>query len=116
MDKYQTLKKIEKEGGVQMQKTEAENLQAMKKTQRKLKEKEHDHLIKSQNFRDHLAEMERGMDTLNKMPKASHYKDEFVFDNAMQELCDNTNYDHHLKDNDLKWYNEAYVKYKSTMR
>jgi len=122
-DKYKTLKKIEKEEqenfektGVLTVKTQEFNPELQKKQQRKLAEKEHDRVIKTQNFRDHLTEMYNGMDTLNKMPKDSHYGEQFKFDNAMQELCDHQNFDHHLMQNDLKWYNEAYVKYKSTMR
>jgi len=92
----------------------------LEKQARKAKSKEiskaFDHLIKTQNFRDHLREMEQGMDELNKMPKESHYLEQFVFDKPMQELTDNTNFDHHMRANDLKWYNEAYVRYKSTMR
>jgi len=87
-----------------------------RKTKSKQIEKMQDHVIKTQNYRDHLKEMEKGMDELNKMPKNSHYLEQFVFDANMQELTDSTNFDHHQKQNDLKWYNEAYVKYKSTMR
>jgi len=89
---------------------------AARKTQSKNIEKAFNHLIKTQNYRDHMREMEQGMDELNKMPKNSHYAEEFGFDRNMQELTDNTNFDHHMRANDLKWYNEAYVKYKSTMR
>jgi len=87
-----------------------------RKTKSKNIEKAFNHLIKTQNYRDHMKEMEQGMDELNKMPKNSHYAEEFAFTNHMQELTDNTNFDHHMRANDLKWYNEAYVKYKSTMR
>jgi len=87
-----------------------------RKTQSKNIEKKFNTLIKTQNYRDHMREMEQGMDELNKMPKNSHYAEEFGFDKNMQELTDNTNFDHHMRANDLKWYNEAYVKYKSTMR
>jgi len=87
-----------------------------KKDKSKQIQKAFDHLIKTQNFRDHLREMEQGMDELNKMPKNSHAAEQYVFDKHMQELTDSTNFDHHMKANDLKWYNEAYVKYKSTMR
>jgi hypothetical protein len=87
-----------------------------RKTKTKTIEKAFNHLIKTQNYRDHMREMEQGMDELNKMPKNSHYAEEFGFDKNMQELTDNTNFDHHMRANDLKWYNEAYVKYKSTMR
>jgi len=48
--------------------------------------------------------------------KASHYGENFEFTKDMQEECDTQNFDHHLKKNDLKWYTEAYVKYKGTMR
>jgi len=87
-----------------------------RKTKSKNIEKAFNHLIKTQNYRDHMREMEQGMDELNKMPKNSHYAEEYVFDNNCQELTDNTNFDHHMRANDLKWYNEAYVRYKSTMR
>jgi len=87
-----------------------------RKTKSKQISKAFDHLIKTQNFRDHLREMEQGMDELNKMPKESHYLEQFVFDKPMQELTDNTNFDHHMRQNDLKWYTEAYVRYKGTMR
>ena len=33
-----------------------------------------------------------------------------------QKECDKQNFDHHLRKNDLKWYSEAYVKYKETLR
>jgi hypothetical protein len=87
-----------------------------RKTKSKQIEKLQDHVIKTQNYRDNIREMGKGMSELNKMPKTSHYLEQFVFDNHMQELCDATNFEHHQMQNDLKWYNEAYVKYKSTMR
>ncbi len=36
-----------------------------------------DNAIKQQNFRDHMNEMYSGLDTLNKMPTASHYNEQF---------------------------------------
>jgi len=124
-DKYRSLKKGEKEEAIAAQKA-VENAtdpmamtatsELMKKSQKKFTQKQQDKLVKEQNFRDHLFEMYKGMDTLNKMPTESHYLNQYVFDNAMQELCDNTHFDHHLLKNDLNRYNEAYVKYKATMR
>jgi len=34
----------------------------------------------------------------------------------MQKDCDTQNFDFHQRKNDLKWYQEAYIKYKATMR
>ncbi len=34
----------------------------------------------------------------------------------MQKACDTQNFDYHLRKNDLKWYSEAYIRHKSTMR
>ena len=97
--------------------TEKESSEAkFKKTHKKNAQQEIDKAIKEQNFRDHIFEMHKGTDTLNKQPNASHYAEQFVFDGPMQELCDNTNFDHHQLKNDLKWYTEAYMKYKITMR
>lgn len=31
-------------------------------------------------------------------------------------MCDGTNFDHHMRKNDLKWYSEAYARSKGTMR
>jgi len=80
-----------------------------------LSAKEQNEHIKKQNFRDHLNEMSQGMEAMSKV-KASHYGEQFEFTKEMQEECDTQNFDHHLKKNDLKWYTEAYVKYKGTMR
>jgi len=125
-DKYRTLKKGEKEEALAAQKACENDVdpqmamtatsELMRKSQKKFTQKEQDKLVKDQNFRDHLFEMYKGMDSLNKMPKESHYLNQYVFDNAMQELTDNTHFDHHLLKNDLNRYNEAYVKYKATMR
>jgi len=93
-----------------------ENLETTKKEQKKNAQKEQDRQIKEQNFRDHLFEMSKGMDSLNKMPSHSEYGNEFEFNKHMQDLCNTVNFDHHLLKNDLKWFAEAYVKYKGTMR
>jgi len=92
---------------------DADNL---KRTQKKSAQEEIDKAIREQNSRDHLFEMKKGTDALNKQPTSSHYDEQYVFDRPMQELCDHTNFEHHQLKNDLKWYTEAYVKYKVTMR
>ena len=38
------------------------------------------------------------------------------FNGDFQNEVDNTDFQHHQKKNDLKWYSEAYVKYKTTLR
>lgn len=38
------------------------------------------------------------------------------FNEMFQKECDQQDFDHHFKKNDLKWYSEAYVRHKGTMR
>ena len=60
--------------------------------------------------------MHNGMGEISKVPKLSHQHKEHAFTSDMQDLCDKVNFDHHLLKNDLNFFNEAYVKYKDTMR
>lgn len=39
-----------------------------------------------------------------------------VFNDLYQKDCDNQNFDHHYRKNDLKWFSEEYVRHKGTMR
>ena len=40
-------------------------------------ELEHDRFIKTQNFRDHMNEMYRGLEEIAAMPKKSHYGEQY---------------------------------------
>jgi len=120
-DKYNTRKEFAKTGqlvvnGTQSLRSQSIQLEDPRKKEKKLAQREQDRMVKEQNFRDHLSEMYKGMDSLNGMPKVSHAHEQFEFNKNMQELCDKQNFDHHLLKNDLKWFSEAYCKYKHTMR
>lgn len=94
------------------------------------KAKEEDKKMKERIYKDHLAEL-AGQGLYN-IPKKSYYGNEFGkffyffmnfkmfcildFNNLYQKECDNQNFDHHFRKNDLKWYSEAYVRHKGTMR
>jgi len=113
--------KSQKQGGNEQLSTERSAAEAPNATEgagkkKKMTQQEHDKRMKEQNFRDHLFEMSKGLDTLNKMPQSSEYGKEFVFDKNMQDLCNTVNFDTHLLKNDLNFYAEAYAKCKATMR
>jgi len=124
-DKYKSEKKAQREHAATAQSGErasdggrahSVDVDISKRAKKTIVQKEQDKLIKEQNFRDHLFEMSKGMDALNKVPGNSEYGKEFEFNKNMQDLCDTQNFDHHLRKNDLKWFAEASVKYKGTMR
>jgi len=121
-DKYKTEKKTmgataqSAEKNLEGSRAHSVGMDISKRAQKTFAQKEQDRLIKEQNFRDHLFEMRKGMDVVNKVPNSSEYGKEFEFNKNMQDLCDTQNFDHHLRKNDLKWFAEAYVKYKGTMR
>lgn len=77
--------------------------------------KEQDKKMKAEIYRDHINEMFSGAD-FRKEPMSSEYQKNFEHTKEMQKLCNNVNFDHHLLQNDLKWYSEAYLKSKSTIR
>jgi len=101
--------------GMKLFKTRTLEEQIKKEKKAALGQDQLNKLIKEQNFRDHINEMGQGMEAMSKV-KASHYGETYVFTNDMQHECDTQNFDHHLRKNDLKWFSEAWVKYKGTMR
>jgi len=120
-DKYQTRKftgrgEVFGETANEILRAQTSEVDTTRKTKKLLDQKEQDKAIKQQNFRDHLTEMYKGMDSLNQMPKTSHAHEQFEFNKHMQSLCDNVNFEHHMMKNDLKWFSEAYIKYRNTMR
>lgn len=46
----------------------------------------------------------------------SQYQENYEFNKAFQNECDEQDFTHHMLKNDLKWYAEAYVKFASTIR
>ncbi|EAR99571.3 hypothetical protein TTHERM_00138340 (macronuclear) [Tetrahymena thermophila SB210] len=78
------------------------------------KYKQQDEQMKKKIYQDHLNEL--FSNDYKKVKDLSNYQQNFQFTQDMQNDCDNQNFDHHQRKNDLKWYQEAYIKYKSTMR
>jgi len=97
---------------------EAQILEGKKLIQKEKKreiQRMQDDQIKKQNYRDHLKEMFSGLESVTQN-KESEFTYNFRFTPEMQKECLEKNLDHHLKQNDLKWYSEAYLKHKSSMR
>lgn len=109
--------------------------------QRKVLEegKEHDQRMKKEIYKDHISEM-MGGDTFKKTPEVSEFSQHFgksshlspsptiveengeflltllVYDKDMKNELAGHEWENHFTKNDLNQYNEAYLKYKDTMR
>ncbi|KRX04137.1 hypothetical protein PPERSA_08352 [Pseudocohnilembus persalinus] len=79
------------------------------------KQREQDAKMKKKIYQDHLEEMYSG-ETFNKQPHKSNYQQNYEFNKNFQNECDNLDFSHRQMKNDLKWYSEAYQRYKATMR
>jgi len=84
--------------------------------------KEHDKKMKKEIHRDHLAEMFGGAD-FSKQPIQTETKRAFgtflltkAFTDEFKEELKGHQWENHFVKNDLNQYNEAYLKYKDTMR